>query len=95
MNILLKSPDRRKPPKDDYLDDLPICTNCGEPFEEHTGESDPPYMCPYEHQRQPHYGYKAGPEFYPDHELCSEEEIRENRGVGITVFPYIYYSKGE
>jgi hypothetical protein len=74
--------DLRKPPHDPYLDDLPRCKNCGQPFEEHHAESEPPYHCPYEYQMQPSYGFFNGGdprEFHPDYESSSPEEIANHR----------------
>jgi hypothetical protein len=70
--------DLRKPPRDPELDDLPPCKNCGEPFELHMQDGEPLYMCPYEHQMQPTYGFFHGGdprEFHPDYESCTEHEI--------------------
>ncbi len=86
--------DRRKPPKNEYLEDLPRCKNCGEAFEEHEAESDPPYLCPYEHQPDSHYARPVPVgEFHPDPEMCTPEEIEKNIGIGVTVFPNIYYEQ--
>ena len=69
--------DTRKPPRDNALDDLPACKNCGEAFEDHMQDGEPLYMCPYEHQMQPMYGFFHGGdprEFHPDAECTTPEE---------------------
>jgi hypothetical protein len=76
--------DKRQPPHDEYFDDLPPCKNCGEAFDEHFKDSDPPYMCPYEHQMQPMYGFFHGGdprEFHPDYESCSPQEIADHKAA--------------
>lgn len=74
--------DRRRPPVDPELEDLPPCAVCGQPFEEHSQDGDPAFPCPYEHQPQPCYGYFAGGDprrFHPDQEMSSPEEIARHK----------------
>ena len=76
------SKDTREPPKDDSLDDLPPCKNCGCNFDEHMQDGEPPYMCPYEHQDQPLYGFFHGGDprdFHPDYECSTPDEIAAHK----------------
>lgn len=71
---------RTAPPKDDreYLDGLPPCKHCGQDIHEHVADSDPAWMCHYEYQREPCYGYFSGGDprdFHPDCEDSTPEEI--------------------
>ena len=74
--------DTRRPPHDPELDDLPRCKNCGQDFEEHHAECDPPYQCPYEYQMQPCYGFYHGGDprdFHPDYESSTPDEIENHK----------------
>lgn len=74
--------DKRKPPHDDYFNDLPPCKNCGQEFNEHIAESEPPYMCPHEFQADSVYGFFHGGDpryFHPDYECCSPSEIESHK----------------
>jgi hypothetical protein len=76
-----QSSDTRRPPTDPYFEDLPACKNCGEAFADHLDTGDN-YLCPYEHQRPPHYGGFQGGDprnFHPDGELSGPHEIGNHR----------------
>lgn len=76
------TPDTRRPPKDESLDELPACKNCGEFFWDHMQDGEPIYMCPPEHQMGSMYGYFNGGDprdFFPDHQDCSPDEIKRHR----------------
>lgn len=74
--------DTRKPPHDPYMDNLPPCKNCGQPFDEHYPECEPPYQCPYEYQMQASYGFFNGGDprdFHPDYESSTPGEIAAHK----------------
>jgi hypothetical protein len=75
-------PMRIDPDDDPLLEKLPVCEHCGQSIYEHNKDSEPPWMCPYEYQREPIYGYFGGGDprdFHPDHECCSPEEIKRHK----------------
>lgn len=68
--------DRRKPPTDESLDDLPRCNNCGQPFEDHVDDGEG-WMCPFEYQGEAVYGSFCGGDprnFSPDPECTTPQE---------------------
>jgi hypothetical protein len=67
-----------------HLDECPRCANCGQEIREHCRDSDPPWRCPDEYQREAVYGYFHGGDprnFSPDAECCSPEELARHKAA--------------